>query len=53
MCALTLRITYLKKTFISPDTSNINHMRKNLMKSTETTYTTKSWDTSVVTLTKY
>ena len=59
MNALTLRITSLKKTLISLDTSNMNYMRKNLMKSTvkmksnmRRFSTAKSWDTSVVTRTK-
>ena len=59
MSALTLRITSLKKTLTSPDLSNMNYMRKNLMISTikmksnmRRFPTTRSWDTSVVTLTK-
>ena len=49
----------LKRKNISLDTSNMNYMRKNLMKSTIKMKsnmgrfsTTKSWDTSVVTRTK-
>ena len=59
MSALTLRITSLKKTLTSPDLSNMNYMRKNLMISTikmksnmRRFPTTRSWDTLVVTLTK-
>ena len=49
----------LKRKKFSLDTSNMNYMRKNLMKSTikmksniRRFSTAKSWDTSVVTLTK-